>query len=95
MFSKDQTRLHPNVRPRFMHDGLRPRAGVRRVGESPKVRRKQVLVDPKPKVDVRKGFCVGNDNTCRARALKGSNLCLGHTRQKVAAERRPDRGERP
>ena len=28
----------------------------------------------------RVGFCKGNDNTCKARPVKGGDLCVGHQR---------------
>jgi hypothetical protein len=31
----------------------------------------------------REGFCVGNDNTCRARKAGGTDLCHGHGRRVV------------
>ena len=35
--------------------------------------------DSAPK-GARKGMCVGKDNTCKARPVKGTDLCYGHSR---------------
>ena len=32
--------------------------------------------------DTRDGFCQGNDGTCRARAAKGTEWCVGHLRSR-------------